>query len=213
MSCIRLISLLAITLISMQSLASAHFTLTYPSTRGFDETKEATAPCGGYNTASSQRVQMPINSSFIEINSGHTSYTYVINALAKNDPTTSDFSNATNLVQVAQGGRAYPQAACLPLAFNDIKSNTNVTLQIVYNGGDGLLYQVNKMIKYKLFLFQVLIYHFFSVSMLSWLILHLISTLVCVPMPTVHLLVQYLPLLLQLATLPVKVALLILLMA
>lgn len=126
-------------------LVSAHFTLTYPSSRGFDDTKEATAPCGGFDTPSAQRVQLPIDGAFIEINSGHTSYTYIINALAKNNPTTADFSNTSSLVQVAQGGRNYPQAACLPLSFTqDIKSNTNVTLQVVYNGGDGLLYQVKK---------------------------------------------------------------------
>ncbi|KAI7889243.1 uncharacterized protein EV154DRAFT_553271 [Mucor mucedo] len=128
-------------LVCFQTLVSAHFTLTYPSSRGFDDTKEATAPCGGFDTPSAQRVQIPLDGAFIEINSGHTSYTYIVNALAKNNPTVADFSNTSSLVQVAQGGRAYPQAACLPLAFNDIKPNTNVTLQVVYNGGDGLLYQ------------------------------------------------------------------------
>lgn len=143
MPSIRFIPLLAITLISMQSLALAHFTLKYPSSRGFDENTEPTAPCGGFDTASTtQRVQMPLKGSFIEIDSGHTSYTYLINALPKNNPTTADFTSA-NLVQVAQGGRNYPQAACLPIAFGDnLKANTNVTLQVVYNGGDGLLYQV-----------------------------------------------------------------------
>jgi uncharacterized protein YdeI (BOF family) len=139
---IRFLSILAITLISMQSLALAHFTLTYPVSRGFDENSEPTGPCGGFNTPSSQRVQMPLKGSFVEINSGHTSYTYIVNALANNNPTANDFITS-NLVQVAQGGRNYPQAACLPIAFNDsLKDNTNVTLQIVYNGGDGLLYQV-----------------------------------------------------------------------
>lgn len=143
MSCIRLVSFVAITLVCLQTLASAHFTLSYPSSRGFDESNESTAPCGGYNTVSTQRVQMPLNSSFIEINSGHPSYTYVVNVLASNSPSVADFSNTSNLVEVAQGGRSYPQAACLPLAFKNIAPNTNVTLQVAYNGGDGLLYQVN----------------------------------------------------------------------
>lgn len=126
----------------MQSLVSAHFTLIYPSSRGFDETKEPTAPCGGFDTPSAQRVQMPLKSSFIAIDSGHVTYTYLINAVTKQNPTASDFTSGT--VQVAQGSRTYPQAACLPITFNDsFKANTNVTLQVVYNGGDGLLYQVS----------------------------------------------------------------------
>ncbi|KAG2228731.1 hypothetical protein INT48_001165 [Thamnidium elegans] len=137
----RLLSLLAITLISMQSIALAHFTMTYPSSRGFDTLKEPLAPCGGYDTLSAQRVQMPLKSSFIQIDSGHTAYTFVVYALLKNDPVNPDFI-PSNLVQVAQGGRSYPEGACLPLTFSEsVQANTNVTLQVVYNGGDGLLYQ------------------------------------------------------------------------
>lgn len=140
MSSVRFLAILAVALVTMQSLVSAHFTLTYPSSRGFDETKEPTAPCGGFDTPSAQRVQMPLKSSFIEIDSGHVSYSYQINAVTKQNPTVSDFSSGT--VQVGQGSRSTPQAACLPLTFNDsFKANTNVTLQVVYNGGDGLLYQ------------------------------------------------------------------------
>ncbi|GAA5795515.1 hypothetical protein EDC94DRAFT_613379 [Helicostylum pulchrum] len=137
----RLLSLLAITLISMQSIALAHFTMTYPSSRGFDTLKEPLAPCGGYDTPTAERVQMPLKSSFIQIDSGHTAYTFVVYALLKNDPVNPDFI-PSNLVQVAQGGRSYPEGACLPLTFNEsVQPNTNVTLQVVYNGGDGLLYQ------------------------------------------------------------------------
>lgn len=138
----RLVTLLAITLITMQSMALAHFTLTYPTSRGFEESKEPLAPCGGFDTPSAQRIQLPLKSAFVQIDSGHTAYSFVVNALAKNDPINPDFISS-NLVQVAQGGRTYPQAACLPLTFNDsFKPNTNVTIQVAYNGGDGSLYQV-----------------------------------------------------------------------
>ncbi|KAI9362333.1 hypothetical protein BD770DRAFT_360164 [Pilaira anomala] len=137
----RLVTLLAITLITMQSMALAHFTLTYPTSRGFEESKEPLAPCGGFDTPSAQRIQLPLKSAFVQIDSGHTSYSFVVNALAKNDPINPDFISS-NLVQVAQGGRTYPQAACIPLTFNDsFKPNTNVTIQVAYNGGDGSLYQ------------------------------------------------------------------------
>ena len=149
MSSVRFIAILALALVTMQSFATAHFTLTYPKSRGFDESKEAIGPCGSFDTPSSDRVQIPLKSSFIQVDSGHITWSYVVNALTKPNPTANDFTQA-NFVQVAQGGRSYPQGACLPLSFNDsFKPNTNVSLQVVYNGGDGLLYQVRINMFYK----------------------------------------------------------------
>lgn len=165
MSSIRFLAILAITLVTMQSLASAHFTLSYPKSRGFDESKEAVGPCGGFDTPSSQRVQMPLKNSFIQVNSGHVAYSYNINAVVKNDPTASDFSS--NVVKVAEGTRSYPEESCLPLNFNDsFKTNTNVTLQVVYNGGDGLLYQVSFVVIYHQTSFINLSFFLYSVLML-----------------------------------------------
>lgn len=128
----RVIQVLCIGLIALQSMGLAHFTMTYPSSRGFNEDQEPISPCGGFNTASSERVVFPLQNAFIEINSGHTSYSYEINAITGN-----------STVQVGKGSRSYPQAACLPLQLTDsIKNGTSTTLQVVYNGGDGLLYQV-----------------------------------------------------------------------
>ncbi|KAI9261825.1 hypothetical protein EDC94DRAFT_541039 [Helicostylum pulchrum] len=123
-------------------IASAHFELKYPTTRGFDETKEPTFPCGGSDTVEN-RTQIPLKNAFVEIDSGHTSYSYVVNVVAKNDPTTADFSTS-ELVQVSSGTRSYPQAACLPLSLSNstsITNGSNATIQVIFNGGDGLLYQ------------------------------------------------------------------------
>ncbi|KAG2229758.1 hypothetical protein INT48_004762 [Thamnidium elegans] len=122
-------------------IVSAHFELKYPTTRGFDETKEPTFPCGGFDTVQN-RTQVPLKDAFVEINSGHTSYSYVVNVLAKNDPTTADFSTA--VVAVSSGTRNYPQAACLSLNLSNgtgITNGSNATIQVIFNGGDGLLYQ------------------------------------------------------------------------
>ncbi|KAI9277410.1 hypothetical protein BY458DRAFT_504897 [Sporodiniella umbellata] len=117
-------------LISLQ-MVLGHFTVTYPSSRGFNEDQEPIGPCGGFNTASAQRTAFPLQDGFIEINSGHTSYSYQINAIQGN-----------TTVNVGSGSRAYPQAACLPLTLDkSITEGTNATLQVIYNGGDGLLYQ------------------------------------------------------------------------
>ncbi|KAI8967192.1 hypothetical protein BDF20DRAFT_908521 [Mycotypha africana] len=142
MSRFNVVFLLA-ALLSVQS-ALAHFQVTYPGSRGFDENKEPTAPCGGFDTVSAARAEVPLKDAFIEINSGHTSYSYVVNVLVNNNPSTADFANTSQAVAVANGSRNYPQAACLSLDLNKnsaIKAGTNGTIQIIYNGGDGELYQ------------------------------------------------------------------------
>lgn len=133
----------ALTLLFGIAAVHAHFQMIYPpATRGFDESKEPVAPCGGFDTPSEDRLSMP-HSSFMTIDSGHVSYSYVIKALYSDNPTAGDFT-AANLRQLTDGTRTYPQAACLPFEFgSDVQDGTRATLQIVYNGGDGLLYQVN----------------------------------------------------------------------
>ncbi|KAF1796023.1 hypothetical protein V8B55DRAFT_1371392 [Mucor lusitanicus] len=136
---------IAVLVAALVQTVLAHYTVTYPSSRGFDETKEPTAPCGGFDSVSTTRTPFPLKGGFVEIDSGHTAYSYVINLLVENAPTTADFSNATANVQVATGSRSYPQAACLSL--DDLTKNSaakagaNATIQVVYNGGDGELYQ------------------------------------------------------------------------
>lgn len=131
----------ALVTILFGSMVGAHFQIIYPASRGFDETKEPIAPCGGFDTPSSERLSIP-RSAFMTIDSGHVSYSYVIKALYNENPSTDDFS-ADNLRQLADGTRSYPQAACLPFQFgSDVQDGTKATLQITYNGGDGLLHQV-----------------------------------------------------------------------
>ncbi|CEP06829.1 hypothetical protein [Parasitella parasitica] len=138
----RLCIAFIVALLSVQSVL-AHYTVTYPSSRGFDDTKEPTAPCGGFDSVGT-RSQFPLKDAFVEINSGHTAYSYLINLLVANEPAAADFSNNSANVAVATGTRSYPQAACLSLDMTKnsaAKAGANATIQIVYNGGDGELYQ------------------------------------------------------------------------
>ncbi|KAI9028094.1 hypothetical protein CLU79DRAFT_682344, partial [Phycomyces nitens] len=126
----------------------AHFSLTYPPTRGFSESIEATAPCGGYDTPLANRTQFPLTNGFVEINAEHPTYTYQVNILINNSPTAADFTSS-NLVTVASGKNSFPMAACLPLnltAAPEAKNGTLATLQITFNGGDGALYQCTDVI-------------------------------------------------------------------
>jgi hypothetical protein len=119
----------------------AHFTLDYPATRGFNEDTEATVPCGHFDTVGN-RTQFPLTNGFLEIYSGHTSWSYTVNVVLGDSPVVADFSS--NASQIGSGSRSYPEKACLSVDLSKnsaIKDGVNGTLQIVYNGGDGLLYQ------------------------------------------------------------------------
>ncbi|KAI8370330.1 uncharacterized protein BYT42DRAFT_581852 [Radiomyces spectabilis] len=129
-------------LFSMLKGADAHFQLTYPQTRGMDHAKEPTAPCGSFDSVG-PRTEFPLSGGFVEINAGHPQYQYSVKVLVNGNPTASDFSG-DNLKEIASGQRNYPQQACLPVDFSkvsDAKNGANATLQIIFNGGDGELYQ------------------------------------------------------------------------
>lgn len=143
MSRLSFAALLIVALISSQTVL-AHFSLTYPASRGFDETKEPTAPCGGFDSVAA-RTQVPLKNAFVEIDAEHTSYKYTVSVLVNNNPAVADFSTS-KLVEVASGNRNYPQSACLPLDLtkdSSIVNGANATIQVVFNGGDGSLYQVS----------------------------------------------------------------------
>jgi hypothetical protein len=153
------LTFLVAVLVSAQAVM-AHYQLVYPASRGFSESTEPTAPCGGFDTVQSPRSQFPLKNGFVEINSEHTSYQYTINLLVNNNPTTADFTTA-NLKQVATGSRSYPEAACLSVDLSNanVTSGTNATIQIIYAAGDGQLYQVNYSFISFHFSFLLTFYH------------------------------------------------------
>lgn len=140
MARLSLIALLA-TGLSVLQTASAHFQLVYPPTRGFDHDKEDVSPCGNFNSVGN-RTQFPLQDGFVQITSGHTSYSYEVKLVTGNNPQTQDYNSSA--VTVAQGQIDHPEGACLPLNIaNNTQSGTNATLQVIFNGGDGALYQVS----------------------------------------------------------------------
>ena len=134
---------LAVLVLAALSSVQAHYQLTYPQSRGFVEDSEPLAPCGGFNTVNTTRTEFPIKNGFLEINSEHVQYQYTVNLALKSNPGAADFSsqNAT----VANGTNSFPDQACLPVDLSKVNGavdGTPATLQIVYNAGDSLLYQV-----------------------------------------------------------------------
>ncbi|ORY95937.1 hypothetical protein BCR43DRAFT_407835, partial [Syncephalastrum racemosum] len=134
---------LATAFVAALSGVSAHYQLTYPAPRGFKESTEPTAPCGGFDSVSQQRTQFPLKNGFVEINSEHPSYTYEVKLIMGSNPSTADFTGS-NATTVATGQRNYPEQACLPIDLGNatsVSAGTNATIQVLYNGGDGNLYQ------------------------------------------------------------------------
>ncbi|KAF8983164.1 hypothetical protein BGZ46_010762 [Entomortierella lignicola] len=130
------------TLLLCSSAAMAHFTLDYPQSRGFDDDKEPTAPCGGFD-AVANRTDFPLTNGFLQIDSHHVKADIKINVVIGNSPVAADFITAAG-TPVNSTSLNHPGHACFPLnlsTFSGATNNTNATIQIVYNGGDSPLYQ------------------------------------------------------------------------
>ena len=54
-------------------LTSAHFLKVYPASRGFDDAKIATFPCGGFDTVSKNRTLFPLSGGEISLEMADTS--------------------------------------------------------------------------------------------------------------------------------------------
>lgn len=65
---------LSLSLLSLLPLVASHFTLDYPTSRGFDEDIEDQAPCGGFNSVGA-RSQWNFNDGKVQIDSHHDTAT------------------------------------------------------------------------------------------------------------------------------------------
>ncbi|KAK0456299.1 hypothetical protein EV421DRAFT_1751564 [Armillaria borealis] len=128
------------------SVASAHFQLQFPDPRGaFNEDNEPTF-CDGYTSVAQNRTEFPLNSGFFSLNSEHPSWTAAVYLSMSSNPTSfDDFKQIVPFFQM-QGEGIY----CLPLNLSatnatGLTNEQNVTIQILYNGGDSQLYQCSDL--------------------------------------------------------------------
>ncbi|EIW64881.1 uncharacterized protein TRAVEDRAFT_159607 [Trametes versicolor FP-101664 SS1] len=127
---------------------SAHFQLQYPPPRGdFVEDKEPTF-CDGYSTAVSNRTVFPTTGGKISINSEHPQWTLGGIIATVQNPDSFDNFTVNGAFQYVvpffktsgEGGFCFP----LDLAAQNIsgaQNGANVTIQLIFDGGDGQLYQ------------------------------------------------------------------------
>ena len=134
--------------LALAPMALAHFNLEYPSTRGFDEDKESTGPCGGFDTVSSQRADFPISGAPIQLKLGHQQTNLAV-YLAVGDNPGNGFSVVLHpQIQVSGFGEFCLGDVSIPSNLN-VTDGTKATIQVITNAhGDGGLYQVCTEIEY-----------------------------------------------------------------
>jgi len=126
---------------------NAHFNISYPAVRGpFDEDNEPQF-CDGY-TQPANRVPFPLTNGLITWNDSHPQWTVgVMISTAASPSSFNDFRTSSGADQLVVGyfqgtgpsGCVRVQASAAGIS--GIQNGTNVTLQMVFDGGDGKLYQ------------------------------------------------------------------------
>ncbi|KAJ6562156.1 hypothetical protein B0H19DRAFT_1143713 [Mycena capillaripes] len=132
----------AFLLASLTALANAHFQLQFPAPRGvFVEDNEPNF-CDGYDNPAANRTTFPLTGGFYSLNSEHTSWTAEVALSTLGNPTQfSDFLSIVPFFTDTGAG-----IFCFDLDFSKtnatgLKDGQNVTLEIVFDGGDGKLFQ------------------------------------------------------------------------
>ncbi|KAF5382979.1 hypothetical protein D9757_006315 [Collybiopsis confluens] len=139
----------ALILSGLIAAVSAHFQLQFPPPRGvFVEDNEPTF-CDGYPSVASNRTAFPMSQGIISFNSEHPQWTAAVFITNVSNPISFDnFTQITSYFQESIEG-----SFCMPFdlsSTNDtslnLKNGDNVTIQILFNGGDGNLYQCADLI-------------------------------------------------------------------
>ncbi|OZJ04698.1 hypothetical protein BZG36_02534 [Bifiguratus adelaidae] len=120
---------------------SAHYQLTYPASRGFIDTSEPTAPCGGFNNVNTTRFSFPLHNGFVVINSEHVQASIQMYLVIGNNPSTQAFNQNTTIDNLSI---KQPGLNCLSANLANVTGaadGVNATIQLLFNAGDGILYQ------------------------------------------------------------------------
>ncbi|ORY89067.1 hypothetical protein BCR35DRAFT_262814 [Leucosporidium creatinivorum] len=143
-------------LAALVPLAAAHFTLDYPATRGFDEDLEPQF-CGGFPDVSSTRQPFPLSGSApILIDSHHPSAQVGILISLDSNPTSFDNFTTTStgdaipmllpFGQITGTGEFCFNVDVGSLGLSNVTNGTVATIQVEFNGGDGLLLQCTDIV-------------------------------------------------------------------
>ncbi|KAH9487152.1 Copper acquisition factor BIM1 [Psilocybe cubensis] len=128
--------------------ANAHFRLNYPGPRGAFVADKEPEYCGGYTDVTTNRTTFPLSNGFFKIETGHPGWTAAVIISTAENPNSFDlFSKDGERQFVRQFAKEDDAGAfCIPLNISaanieGVRDGSNVTIQVVFDGGDGALYQ------------------------------------------------------------------------
>lgn len=127
-------------LLPLVAVASAHFTLDYPPTTGFDEDQEPNAPCGGFPPDLSNLTDYPLSGGEIAVDLHHPEALFLFRAQLLNADTWVNISDGfVDMVGLGEGC-----INALPVPSN--WSGQVGVIQVVAQPPDGILYQVPELL-------------------------------------------------------------------
>ncbi|KAJ7636081.1 hypothetical protein DFH06DRAFT_1336227 [Mycena polygramma] len=129
-------------LASLLALANAHFQLQFPPPRGAFVEDDEPKFCDGYDSASTNRTVFPLTGGFFSLNSEHNAWTAGVSISTKGQPATfDDFSTIVPFFKASGEGIVCFNLDLSKTNATGLTDGQNVTLEIVFDGGDGELFQ------------------------------------------------------------------------
>lgn len=125
------------------SPALAHFTLSFPDSRGANHETQASSPCGGLNSVVLPRTSIDPDGSPILTSSSHAASGYEVNFCLGNDcvdAASFNYSIVDPLLIVGSGNFCISAVDYESEVWNG--SSVNGTIQVIYLSDDGELYNV-----------------------------------------------------------------------
>ncbi|KIM48434.1 hypothetical protein M413DRAFT_440166 [Hebeloma cylindrosporum] len=135
-------------LLCLFGVANAHFRLLYPLPRGNFVADDEPKFCGGYTDVTTNRTTFPLSGGFFSIRAGHPNWTGGVLISTVANPNSFDNFTVNGVDQLVHpyAKQADTGTFCIPLNISaagiaGATDGANVTIQVVFDGGDGNLYQ------------------------------------------------------------------------
>ncbi|KIM66956.1 hypothetical protein SCLCIDRAFT_212665 [Scleroderma citrinum Foug A] len=135
--------------LALAAVASAHIQILYPPPRGPFIASQEPSFCDGFTNATSNRTLFPLNDGMISFKTGHPLWTLGFIVSTKTEASSFSDFNTSSGYQITVPFVEYTGSGqfCLPInlansGISGIQEGANVTIQAVFDGGDGSLYQV-----------------------------------------------------------------------
>ena len=117
--------MVALKTLALASVATAHFVLNYPTSRGFDDELEPQAPCGGFNTVNSTRSSFQLSGGQYQINSRHATANVEVHFSSNGQNFSSQAVQSYTITGLGTACLSLPQ-------LSGYSAGDNATLQVVY---------------------------------------------------------------------------------